>query len=433
MSLLMSLLTSVDSRPVWAEISLRNLLANFKRLQTAAGAELMPVVKANAYGHGAAVCAAALAAAGARWLGVTDAAEGIGVRSVCPGARILLLSGIWPGEAEAALEYRLTPVVWEGYHLEALERAAARRGMPPQSVAVHLEIDSGMSRQGIRVRPETASGDLDPFARRLKACSHLHLEGVMTHFCAPEILSASRGNPQIAVLAAAVAGLAGHGFAPALLHAGNSSTAVAGADRAGLGSLAVRFGAELLLRPGLALYGYLDRIQVEASESDPGFKPESSPPAPPEPSDFQPVLTWKTRISSLRNLQAGETAGYNHTFTARRSTRLALLPAGYADGVNRLLSNRGHVLIRGCRAPIAGRISMDQTVVDVTEIPDSAIGDEAVLLGRQGAHAISAWDLADLAGTIPWEILCAIGARVPRLTPPDGAPVPEGKTQGVRH
>ncbi len=127
------------------------------------------------------------------------------------------------------------------------------------------------------------------------------------------------------------------------------------------------------------------------------------------------MLAWKTQVTSLRTLQAGETAGYGHTFVASRETRLALLPVGYADGLNRLLSNRGQVLIHGQKAPIAGRISMDQTVVDVTDVPGVVIGDEAVLLGNQGDEVITAWDLADLTSTIPWEVLCAIGPRVPRL------------------
>jgi alanine racemase len=161
-------------------------------------------------------------------------------------------------------------------------------------------------------------------------------------------------------------------------------------------------GARLMLRPGLALYGYLDRITQDGLswDGEPGFAP---------------VLTWKTQVTSLRTLQAGESAGYGNTFTANRTTRLALLPVGYADGLNRLLSNRGHVLIRGRQAAIAGRVSMDQTVVDVTDIPAAAIGDEAVLLGSQGRKSITAWDLADLTGSIPWEVLCAISSRVPRL------------------
>jgi alanine racemase len=157
-----------------------------------------------------------------------------------------------------------------------------------------------------------------------------------------------------------------------------------------------------MLRPGLALYGYLDRFALDGIswESEVGFAP---------------VLEWKTQVTSLRTLQAGETVGYGRSFVAERETRVALLPVGYADGYNRLLSNRGEVLVRGKRAPIAGRVSMDQTVVDVTEIPGVAIGDEVVLLGSQGEESIDAWELADLVGTVPWEVLCAIRSRVPRV------------------
>jgi alanine racemase len=170
--------------------------------------------------------------------------------------------------------------------------------------------------------------------------------------------------------------------------------------------MASRVGARLMVRPGLALYGYLDRLTLDGLswEGDDGFAP---------------VLAWKTRVTSLRTLQAGEAVGYGRTFIAERETRLALLPVGYADGFNRLLSNRGHVLVRGQRAPIAGRVSMDQTVVDVTGIPGVDVGDEVVLLGSQGVDSgvdsIDAWDLADLTGSIPWEVLCGIGSRVPRV------------------
>jgi alanine racemase len=161
-------------------------------------------------------------------------------------------------------------------------------------------------------------------------------------------------------------------------------------------------GARLMLRPGLALYGYVDRVTQDGLswDGEPGFVP---------------VLTWKTQVTSLRSLRSGDTAGYGNTFVAEGDTRLALLPVGYADGFNRLLSNRGYVLIRGRSAPIAGRVSMDQAMADVTGIPGVAIGDEVVLLGSQGSETIDAWDLADLCGTVPWEILCAIGPRVPRL------------------
>jgi alanine racemase len=228
------------------------------------------------------------------------------------------------------------------------------------------------------------------------------LEGVMTHFSEPEIMSSVRPNPQLASLGNALRLMVDGGVRPQWLHAGNSSTIVAGPDRELLRKMASRMGARLMLRPGLALYGYLDRLTLDglSSEGDDGFAP---------------VLAWKTRVTSLRTIRTGEAVGYGRTFVAGRETRVALLPVGYADGYNRLLSNRGHVLVRGQQAPIAGRVSMDQTVVDVTGIPGVSIGDEVVLLGSQGEHSIDAWDVADLIETVPWEVLCAISSRVPRV------------------
>jgi alanine racemase len=387
----------MPNRPLWAEVSSHRLHANYKKLRRIAGprAELMPVVKANAYGHDVLACAPLLAAAGAQWLGVTSTEEGAAVRAVCPQPRILLMSGIFRGEGDTVIDQGLTPVVWEPWHLDLLEEAAAARAVAPMSLAVHLEIDTGMSRQGV------GSQELAALLARFHAGSCLRLEGVLTHFSSPETISSIRPNPQLAPLGAALELIIGRGLRPQWLHAGNSSSMVAGSDRVALMKMAAGMGARLMLRPGLALYGYLDRIAQDGLswDGEPGFAP---------------VLEWKAQVTSLRTLQAGETAGYGNTFTAARVTRLALLPVGYADGFNRLLSNRGHVLVRGHKAAIAGRISMDQTTVDVTDIRGNAIGDEVVLLGKQGRHSIGAWDLADLADTIPWEVLCAISSRVPR-------------------
>jgi alanine racemase len=396
------------TRPLWAEVSRQRLLANFEKLCLAAGsrADLMAVVKANAYGHDVLACAPLLAGAGAQWLGVTGAEEGVAVRAVCPQPRILLMSGIFPGEAERVIDQCLTPVVWEPWQLDLLEATANARRMPPASLAVHLEIDTGMSRQGVRVVGGEISAEAAALLRRFHAGSCLRLEAVLTHFCAPETMSSRRPNPQLASLAAALEFIISQGLRPQWLHAGNSSSIVAGSDRQALMEMASNNGARLMLRPGLALYGYLDRLTLDGLSwggEDPGLAP---------------VLAWKTQVTSLRTLHQGESAGYGHTFTADGETRIALLPAGYADGLNRLLSNRGYVLIRGQEASIAGRVSMDQTMVDVSGIPGVAIGDEVVLLGSQGARSIDAWDLADLTGSIPWEVLCAIGPRVPRLIVP---------------
>jgi alanine racemase len=388
----------MPTRPLWAEVSSHRLLANYKKLLGMAGsqAELMPVVKANAYGHDVLACAPLLAAAGATWLGVTSTEEGAAVRAVCPEPRILLMSGLFRGEADTVIDRGLTPVVWEPWQLDLLEEAAVRRGMSSGSIAIHLEIDTGMSRQGVRV------ADAPGLLSRFREGSCLRLEAVMTHFSEPEIMSSVRPNPQLASLESALALIVDRGLRPQWLHAGNSSSIVAGPDREVLREMASGMGARLMLRPGLALYGYLDRLTLD------GLSWEGEP-------DFAPVLSWKTQITSLRTLKIGETVGYGRTFVAERETRLALLPVGYADGYNRLLSNRGQVLVRGQEAPIAGRVSMDQTVVDVTEIPGVGIGEEVVLLGSQGEHSIDAWDMADLGETIPWEVLCAISPRVPRV------------------
>jgi alanine racemase len=397
------------TRPVWAEVSGPRLLANWEKLRFAAGgdADLIAVVKADAYGHGVEQCAPLLVNAGAAWLGVTGAEEGALVRAVCTEAgmspRILLMSGIFPGEEGLVIDQNLTAVVWEAWQLDLLEAAAAARGLPPGSVAVHLEIDTGMARQGVRLDGTTLSGEAVALLNRFHPGSSLRLEGVMTHFCAPENISSFHPNPQLARFAEALQIILSRGLRPLWLHAGNSSSLIAGPDRQHLLAMAANAGVRLMLRPGLGLYGYLDRLTQDNISWD-GETP-----------DLLPVLSWKTRLTSLSTLQVGESTGYGRTFTAERVTRLALLPVGYADGLNRLLSNRGYVLIREQKAPIAGRVSMDQTVVDVTDIPGAAIGDEAVLLGDQGNVSVTAWDLADLTGTIPWEVLCAIGARVPRL------------------
>ena len=379
----------MDTHPVWAEISRSALLHNFRLLRSlAAPAELLAVVKANAYGHGAIASSQALAKGGARWLGVTSVDEGVAVRAACPDAEILAMCGLWPGEAETARTHRITPIVWESVHLDE----AARSGQP---LSVHLEIDTGMSRQGVHL------AELPSLLAKLQGRSSLHLDGVMTHFHSPEVLDRATTEKQIAQFVTGLDTIVERGLHPRWIHAGNSATLL-NSGAAALVSLAKKYGAEAMLRPGLALYGYAPRFTG-------GAKPKVA-------DELKPVLTWKSLVASLRTVEPGETAGYCATFRAARPTRLALLAVGYADGLNRLLSNRGTVLLRGQRAPIAGRISMDLTIVDVTDIRDVEIGDEAVIIGAQGAEKmITAYDHADIAGTIPYEILCNINARVPRV------------------
>jgi alanine racemase len=319
-----------------AEISRSRLLGNFDRLRTlaqSAGARgIIAVVKANAYGHGVDRCAPWLAEAGAGWLGVTSVAEGVAVRRLCPLSSILIMTALQAEEADDVIASRLTPTVWEPRHLEWLATAAGRRAAAPGSVNVHLEIDSGMSRQGA---PATER-NIAAFLHALRGFPALQLEGVFTHFAAAEELDAPQTTAQLACFRRAVQQIVEAGFRPQFIHAGNSATLLAQRDLPALVQLAHSAGAEFLIRPGIALYGY----SLPFSGSD----------APPTAAGLQPVLAWKTRIASLRTLDAGALVGYNGTFAAPRRMTVALLPVGYADGLSRKLSNRGHVLIRGHRA-----------------------------------------------------------------------------------
>jgi alanine racemase len=405
-------------RPVWAEVSRSRLLHNYELLRRRAGAaELLCVVKANAYGHGAVECAGVLAAQGARWLGVTSAEEGAAVRAACPEARVLVMCGIGEQDAALVVAQRLTPVVWESFHLEWLAKAARAAGV--SAIPTNSRYDS----------PAVPEEDLQTRAKRglvsrgLRATPELRLEGVMTHFHSPESSAATAG--QMAEFTRALEMIVEQGLRPEWLHAGNSTTVLLPEGQKGeelrtLEALAERCGARAMARPGLALYGYVQGCEA---------KPEGV-------AALEPALSWKTHVVSLRILQPGQTVGYGATFRAPGPTRIALLPVGYADGLNRLLSNRGEVLVRGRRVAIAGRISMDLTTIDVTDVPDVEVGDVVTLIGagmgtgaegdgvgagaRAGVGAgvgagVTAYDHAEIAGTIPYEILCNISARVQRV------------------
>jgi alanine racemase len=376
---------------MWAEISRSRIIHNHGLLRRLAAPEtdLLCVVKANAYGHGMKECARALAANGAHWFGVTCVEEGVTLRSELPDAGILVMSGIWDGEAEAVLEHDLTPVVWDPRHLDLLEAAARRLRAAPGDCPVHLEIDTGMSRQGVQMK------ELAPLLSRFAGDTPLRLEGVMTHFHTPGNAELTSGQVREFVTAADT--IVDRGLSPEILSAGSSAAALA--PNLELARTAQRLSARLMVRAGIALYGYAP---------DGVHSPENAV-------QLRPVLQWKTRVVSIRDIPAGATAGYDATFTAQRPSKIALLPAGYADGLSRLLSGRGSVLIRGQQAPIAGRISMDHTTVDVTDVAGVEIGDEVALLGEQGAERITADDVAKRTGTISYEVLCGIAARVPRV------------------
>lgn len=388
-------------RPCWVEISARAFEDNYRFLSGLAGpqVELLAIVKANAYGHSLALCAPAAVRAGAQWLGVTSVEEGIEARGLCPDARILVISGVFPEDAEAVVRNKLTAVVWDPWQFDVLEAAARTLGV--RSVSVHLEIDTGMSRQGVDIE------SLETLLGRFRHDFPLRLEGVMTHLFAADEADGRITEDQLSQMNDALIAIKSAGIHPGILNVGNSSALLSGKASA-INKLATRFEMKPLVRPGLALYGLVPQY-------DPPFAPTEPASVAQSRHQLRPVLAWKSQVVSVRPVAPGASVGYNGTFVASEPMRLALIAAGYADGLDRSLGNRFAVLVRGQRAPIVGRISMDQAVIDVTEIPGVVPGDEVVLIGQQGEESISAFDHAKIAGTIPWEIFTRISQRVPRI------------------
>jgi alanine racemase len=390
----------MKTHPCRVEIRTRFLEDNFKFLLELAAphAELMAVVKGDAYGHSLELCAPAAVRAGARWLSVATVEEGVAARVLCPEAGVLVLCGAFPGQGAAVVEHRLSAAAWQPWQLDELEGAARAAG---KTVSVHVEIDTGMSRQGVSL------DGLLSLLERFHAGSPLKLEGVMTHLLAADEADGRATETQLVLLEKMLSRMEASGLHPEWLHAGSSATLLAG-DAARIAVLGTHYGMKTMLRPGMALYGVVPRFNPE-------FKTETPPSLTSARARLHPVLTWKTRVMGVRAVPVGAVVGYNGTFVATEPMRLALVAAGYADGLNRLLGNRFSLLVRGQRAPLAGRVSMDTAVVDVTEIDGVEPGDEVVILGEQGGESITAYDHAEATGTIPWEVFTRIGARVPRI------------------
>ncbi|MFZ0479950.1 MAG: alanine racemase [Terriglobales bacterium] len=375
---------ALDGR-TWAGVSLTTLRENFRAVQQHVGSSvaICAVVKADGYGHGATECALALEAEGTPWLGVTDAAEGRALRGAGIWTRILLMTGIWKGEEDGIVSHNLTPTVWETWHIELLEKAAKKQQI---SLPVHLKIDTGMNRLG------TTIAMLPQLCEKLAACQHLHLEGVSTHFASAEVLDADDVPHQTKIFEEALAVLREHGLHPPLVHMGNSAAVSARPDT-----------WRTMVRPGILLYGY-SLPTMRGGE----MVAENSLP-------LTPVLTWKTRVLTVKEVAAGEAVGYMGTYITKERTRIAVLPVGYADGYPRLLSNRARVIVRGEYAPVVGRVSMDLTMVDVGHISGVAVGDEVILIGANNEKRVDAVELARFGETVPYEILCGISQRVPRV------------------
>ena len=376
----------VATRPTWAEVSLGALRQNFRAVvkHAGAGVTVCAVVKADAYGHGSVECSRALQAEGAKWLGVTSLDEAIPLRDAGIESRILLMTGFWRGEENEIVRLGLTATVWEPWHIELLEMAAGRANLRH---AVHLKVDTGMGRLGVSLE------ELPAVLRAFGSAPHIVLEGLSTHLASSEVMDAPSVAEQERRFEDAQRMVRAEGFDPALIHMANTSALISRRET-----------WNNMARPGIALYGYYLPFQRAGREVSGGTLRLP----------VKPVLTWKTRILSMRNFAANQPLGYGGTYVTKAPARVAVLPVGYADGYNRQLSNRGRVIVRDHYAPIIGSISMDLTLVDVTGIPGIAVGDEVILLGASDGLSVDALEHARLANSSPYEILCNISKRVPR-------------------
>ena len=375
------------TRPTWAEVSLGTLRQNFRAVQRhiSPAVAVCAIVKADAYGHGAVECARALEEEGARWFGVTSLDEAIPLREAGINGRVLLMTGFWRGEEEEIIRLGLTPTIWETGQIELFEKAATALGVSKHPI--HLKVDTGMGRLG--VAPE----DLPRICSALKASSHLVLEGLSTHLASSEVLDEPSVALQLKSFAEARNLLRNEGFNPPLIHAANTGAVISRPE-----------SWNTMVRPGIALYGYylpFERAGREVSGSGLRLK-------------VKPVLTWKTRILSLRDMRANQALGYGGIYVTKAPARIAVLPVGYADGLNRKISSQGRVIVGEHYAPIVGRISMDLTLADVTGLPGVSVGDEVILLGTTDGLSVDAREHASLSDTVPYEILCGISKRVPR-------------------
>ncbi|MEO8367992.1 MAG: alanine racemase [Candidatus Solibacter sp.] len=364
-------------------VSRQQIARNFRNVKQVVGpnVEVAGVVKADAYGHGSLEVARVLCAEGARWLAVSSVDEGVQLRTGgIHGTRILVMGGFLPYEAEALLEYDLTPAVHSLAQMRDLDSFAATRGKP---LAYHLKIDSGMGRLGTRA---TAAEILQAVADT----PHARLEALMTHFASAADYSSPQTDEQLAYFHRVCEVLRAGGVAVPHLH--TSSTNAIGYGRTD--------GWHTLVRAGHALYGYVSPARGDA---------------PAQLLDVKPALTWKAKLLAVKDLPEGALVGYGGSFRAPRAMRIGILGAGYADGIFHRLSGRGKVIADGRLTAILGTVSMDLTTIDLSHTTALAPGDDVTLLGTEGDVSIDAQQIARVAGTISYNILCSISARVKRV------------------
>lgn len=365
------------TRPVWVEINLDSLRFNLRQLKKDLSIEtmIMAVVKADAYGHGVEPVTKVLVEEGVDRLGVALPEEGVQLREAGFRLPIHVLGELMPEQYELMIEHDLVPTIAKKETLDALNKVAETRGI---SKKIHIKLDTGMGRIGLNTEEAV---DFIKYAKDLK---NIEIEGLMTHFASADEEDKEYTYYQWEKFNYVIRELEEIGIEIPIKHAGNSATVID----------LLEFQLNMV-RPGIALYGLPPSSEVRTVE-------------------LKPVLSWKARVDFLKEVPPGAGISYGLTFFTERKSKIATIPLGYADGYSRLLSNKAYVLINGQKAPIRGRICMDQFMIDVTDIPGVKVGDELVLIGNQEGETITATELADIIGTINYEVLCNISQRVPR-------------------
>ena len=388
-----------NGRPVWADVSLSALAHNLHAIRDFVNPKsekrptprkVLCIVKGNGYGHGGPQVAKALEKAGSDWFGVTGASEGEQLRQAGVRKPILALTSFWPGEEAQLLANKISPAIIRCEQLAALDSQASLKKLAKRSVGFHLKIDTGMNRLGI------APTDVECFVRQYEKSPRLKLEGVFTHFASSEVFDgpiASQNCRQEESFHKTIQRLRELGIDPGIIHLANSAAIASRPET----------WADMV-RPGAILYGY-----------HPGYDPIERRAQAERDLPLRPVMSLRARIINLRNVRVNDGVGYGSKFLPNRPTKIAVLAAGYGDGIHRSLGNHGSVLVRGVLAPIVGIVSMDVTMVDVTDVPDVALGDVATIYGTDGEAALPANLVARSIGTVTSDLLCAVSARVPRL------------------
>jgi alanine racemase len=363
-------------RQVWAEVNLQTLRENYYKLQAYTRTEMMPIVKADAYGHGIIPVVKTLLACGAKRYGVALLEEALEIKAAFPELTVMVLGATEPDQSDILVREEIIPSIFQLTQAQALSGAAVKQN---RTARFHLKIDTGMNRIGFR------EGDF-PEIMRIAALPNLFIEGIYTHLATSDQRDLSFAREQLNRFQSFYDKLKKAGLTIPIRHVANSAAILQIPE----------FHFELV-RPGISLYGFTPSSQIGGAVG------------------LEPVMAWKAKVTQVKSIKTGESVSYGRTFQAAYPTRVATIPVGYADGLRRALSNQGEMLIHGKRSTMIGRICMDMTMLEVTQIPGVQVGDVVTILGKDGYDQITATEMAEWIGTISYEVVCGISKRVPRV------------------